>query len=121
MLRKMKIGTRIRSAREAITLNQTDLAKRLGVSQPTVSDWENGRTEPTVDNLRVLAVELEVYFEWLATGRGQREFKAGVAQGVAEYRVKKEQPADEAALIGIYKKLSVPRRDALLEFLKRFG
>lgn len=36
------IGSRIRAARKALGLNQTELAKAIGIDQSTVSDIENG-------------------------------------------------------------------------------
>lgn len=117
----MKIGPRIKGSREQRRLSQGELARRVGVSQPTVSDWENGKTEPTVDNMRSLAVELEVCFEWLATGRGPRDYLLGVQQPVAEYRTQLEPPTDERDLIAFYRKLPPARRNALLEFLKHWA
>jgi len=70
----MKIGLRIKNLREERGYSQGELARRVGVTQPTVSDWENNKTEPAVDNLRILATELEVFFEWLATGRGPQQY-----------------------------------------------
>jgi transcriptional regulator with XRE-family HTH domain len=117
----MKIGPRIKESRELKQLSQGELARRVGVSQPTISDWENGKTEPTVDNMRALAVELNVWFEWIATGRGLREYRPGVQEPQQEYRTQPEPPADEQDLQAIYRKLSPARRSTLLEFLKRWG
>lgn len=117
----MKIGHRIRESRERRQLSQEALAQRIGVSQPTISDWENSKTEPTVDNMRTLAVELDVWFEWLVTGRGMREYPPGVQEPRSEYRVQPELSADEQKLQTIYRSLSPTRRQALLEFLKRWG
>lgn len=116
----MKIGNRIRESREQKTLSQSELARRLGVSQPTVSDWENGKTEPSVDNLRTLAVELDVWFEWIVTGRGPRNFTPEVREAQHEYRVERELPLDELQLQAIYRRLSPARREALLAFLKHW-
>lgn len=117
----MKIGSRIRESREQKALSQSELARRLGVSQPTVSDWENGKTEPSVDNLRTLAVELDVWFEWIVTGRGPRDFTPGVHEAQREYRVERELPADERHLQAVYRRLPPARREALLEFLKHWS
>lgn len=117
----MKIGNRIRESREEKTLSQSELARRLGVSQPTVSDWENGKTEPSVDNLRTLAVELDVWFEWIVTGRGPRNFTAEVQESQREYRVERELPEDERHLQAVYRRLSPARREALLAFLKQWS
>lgn len=40
------IGTRIKRARERKRWTQRHLAELIGVSQKTVDNWENGRTEP---------------------------------------------------------------------------
>ena len=117
----MKIGARIRESRERKTLSQSELARRLGVSQPAVSDWENGKTEPSVDNLRAMAVELDVWFEWIVTGRGQRDFAPEVQEARGEYRVEREMPDDERYLQAVYRRLPPARREALLEFLKQWS
>ncbi len=116
----MKIGHRIRESRESKQLSQDELARRIGVSQPTISDWENSKTEPTVDNMRTLAVELNIWFEWLVTGRGLQNYRPELHEPEREYRVQVEPPADEQDLLAIYRKLSPVRRQTLLEFLKRW-
>ena len=47
------IGHRIREARKQRGYNQQWLAEQIGVSQPSVSDWESGRNDPTMDNCHV--------------------------------------------------------------------
>ena len=59
----MPTGTRhisqsIRVARTERALTQGELAARLGVSQSTISFWENGTEAPTVEHLIILALEL---------------------------------------------------------------
>ena len=63
-------GDRIASAREAIGLNQTELAQRLGVRTKTVRDWEQDRAEPRSNRLQMLAGLLNVSIMWLMRGRG---------------------------------------------------
>jgi transcriptional regulator with XRE-family HTH domain len=48
----------IRAARNERGLTQGELAARVGVSQGTISFWENGTETPTVEHLIVLALEL---------------------------------------------------------------
>ena len=52
------ISQAIRAARTERGLTQGELAARLGVSQGTISFWENGTESPTVEHLIVLALEL---------------------------------------------------------------
>ncbi|WP_333700282.1 helix-turn-helix transcriptional regulator, partial [Rivihabitans pingtungensis] len=56
----LMIGHRIREARKQRGYNQQWLAEQIGVSQPSVSDWESGRNDPTMDNLAMAARVLDV-------------------------------------------------------------
>lgn len=62
------IGHRIRAARKALNLNQESLASRLGVSQPTVANWEADAHNPRQLMLAKLAEALGVSLGWLAGG-----------------------------------------------------
>ena len=44
----------LRDLREEAFMTQADLAKACGVSQTTVSDWENGHAIPSMKNRRRL-------------------------------------------------------------------
>ena len=63
------IGARIRHARKKLGLNQADLAIRLGVSQPTVANWESGVHDPRQLMLARIAEALELKMSWLASGQ----------------------------------------------------
>ena len=71
------IGTRIRAARKAVGLNQGALAARLGVSQPTVANWEADVHNPRQMMLRKLADALDVSLGWLAGGEGIERLSSG--------------------------------------------
>jgi len=67
----MSIGQRIKSARKLKKMNQRQLANMLHVTKSACGQWERGVHNPNVENLARLAIVLDVYFEWLATGRGK--------------------------------------------------
>lgn len=46
---------RFRQCREAKGLSQKFVAISLGVKAPSVSDWEKGKTNPTIENLIALS------------------------------------------------------------------
>ncbi|MCL2228304.1 MAG: helix-turn-helix domain-containing protein [Firmicutes bacterium] len=54
-----KFGERLRQAREDKKLTQYQLADLLSVNQITVSTWERGTREPSVDMIRQIAIALE--------------------------------------------------------------
>lgn len=64
----VSIGERIREARKAIGLNQVDLAKLVGVTQPAVANWESGVHDPRRLMLAKIADALKVSAAWLASG-----------------------------------------------------
>ena len=53
------IGTRIKMLRFAKHMQQTELAKRMGISQTHMSNIESGRNNVTIDNLYKLHEILE--------------------------------------------------------------
>jgi transcriptional regulator with XRE-family HTH domain len=64
-------GDRLAAAREAADLTPKELAHRLGVSQPTLENWENDVSEPRANRLTMLSGILNVSLSWLMTGEGQ--------------------------------------------------
>lgn len=57
--------TRIRQLREALGKDQKVLAIDLSVTQPTISDWENGRKKPSIENCERLANYFNVSIDYL--------------------------------------------------------
>lgn len=45
------LGVRIQELRIALGWSQVVLAKRLGVAKQTVSNWENGNIQPSIEML----------------------------------------------------------------------
>ncbi len=52
------IGDNIRKLREEKGLSQLDLAKKLNVSDRTISSWEVNRTEPKISMIEALCIAL---------------------------------------------------------------
>lgn len=68
-----QIALRIRSARQAARLTQTELAARLGLSRSAVAQWESATgSMPSTASFAGIAAALACNFEWLATGQGPR-------------------------------------------------
>lgn len=54
------IGDKIKSARKELKMKQSELAEIIGVSNTTISGWENGASRPDVDMLELLCGALRV-------------------------------------------------------------
>lgn len=113
------INERIKLAREAAKLTSAELARRVNVRPSSVSLWESGKNTPSVSHLASLAVILNVRFEWLSTGRGEMRYEDGVQEERAPYRAD-EFPPDQMELLKLYLLLTPGRRQALLEFIKKW-
>lgn len=64
----MSWSKRLTAAREEKKMTKTAFAKAVGVSQPTVTDWENGVMRPKGDNLLKIGRVLGVSPDWLMRG-----------------------------------------------------
>lgn len=65
----MSIGQRIKESRKTAGLSQKDLAEKVGLTQPTLSDLENDMSKGS-GKLASIAHALNVRPFWLETGRG---------------------------------------------------
>lgn len=59
------LGRRIGELRSAFGWSQVDLAKKLSVTKQTVSNWENGNIQPSVEMLVRLAMVFRVTTDYL--------------------------------------------------------
>lgn len=61
----MIFSDRLKTLRKEKKLTQKELAEQIGIKQNSYSDWENGKTEPSFENLINLADLLEVSLDCL--------------------------------------------------------
>lgn len=77
---RKSLSKRLREAREATGISQSEVARRLHCTRSSVSQWEDGTNEPRAIRLRKLAHLYNVPHEWLALGRGGKTINIGVTQ-----------------------------------------
>ena len=87
------IGQRIAKLRKEKGYSQVELAKRLNVSDKTVSKWENGGM-PSIDLLPALASLLDVSIDYLMTGN-EKVAPAEENVNTKEETVTEDAPAPE--------------------------
>lgn len=114
----ISMSSRVRRARTLASFSQAELARRVGVERSAVTQWEREQgTKPSVDHLAQIAVITGVYFEWLATGRGQsradpRAFEAALV--VEDFA----RDAIESSALTALRRLSARRRLAAVQILE---
>lgn len=67
------LNQRIRLLRQARNMSQVELAKRLGVTKQSVSNWENDNIQPSIEMLIKLAEFFSVSTDYLL-GRDSAEY-----------------------------------------------
>ncbi|WP_186299169.1 S24 family peptidase [Halomonas sp. C22] len=66
----MTIGDRVKRARKHAGLNQRELAKAIGITQPSLSELERGESRSSAYLVQIASV-CGVDASWLATGSGE--------------------------------------------------
>lgn len=67
---------RLRELRKTLKLNQTNFAKRLGMTQTAYSMIENGNNPLSDRHIKVICSSFNVNEKWLRTGEGDRFFSS---------------------------------------------
>jgi len=67
------LSSRIREIRIAKKISQVELAKILGVTKQSVSNWENDNIQPSVEMLSKIADALSVSTDYLL-GRDEKRY-----------------------------------------------
>ena len=82
------MGRRIAEFREKRGLNQSDLAKALGIKVQSVQQWENGQTQPRPEKLPEIAAVLECSVHALTSDDAEHRFDEAVPlRGKAPKRI----------------------------------
>ena len=64
----MELGNRIKKFREKINLSQEELAEKVYTSRQTISNWENDKTYPDINSLKLLSNIFDVSLNNLIEG-----------------------------------------------------
>ena len=85
-------------------LSQRDIAKIFNISQGTYNNWENSKTEPSIDQLISLANFFNVTVDYLIGNDNSNSFLT--------------LSKDQNTLLTLYDNLSEKTQKALLSFIK---
>lgn len=101
MVSQKEIGTFIAELRREKQLTQNQLGERLGVTNKTVSRWENGNYMPDISVLQLLCEELNVSMNELLSGQRleEKEFRQRAEDNLV-LSLKQVQGYKRAAVIG---------------------
>ena len=107
------IGERIKKAREARSLSQSELARLLRLRPQSVQQWESGNAGPQRKRLDAVAKVLDVSVSWLATGVGPMQSSKSGEQLLQELKL----PHDIVELAKLLRELPAEKVKAALVLL----
>ncbi len=61
----MNFKTRLKELRLEKNVSQLEVAKMLNMSKMAVSHWEKGNSEPSIEQLKILAAYFDVSIDYL--------------------------------------------------------
>lgn len=92
----MSVSDRLREAREAAGLSQGQVARKLGMHRPTISEIEAGRRKVSAEELELFASTYNVSSEWIVTGAtGDETLDARVLMAARELSRMKDADLDK--------------------------
>lgn len=90
-------------------LSQRDIARELHISQATYHNWETGKTQPSIEQLTVIASFFGVSVDYLINNSDDL--------GVIKYS-DRFLKSDEIELLQLYNELSPAAQKNILDFMK---
>lgn len=100
----MCFGKRLEQVRKDKRINQCDLAKKLNLTQQTISSYEKGINKPSIDILLGLSIELGVSCDYLLTGRIASDINS----------------EDQVEVLSLYKRIPRTKHKQVIEILSTF-
>ena len=104
-----KIGKFIAELRKEKNMTQAELAEKMGVTDKSISRWENCKTMPDISMLNILANELNCTIQELLNGRKMtkkelldlRETINNLVLYESSQQIKKDKESNKYTIIGI--------------------
>jgi len=113
----MEIANRIRTARKALKLTQTDFGNAIGMKQAMIGQMENGNRSVTDRTILLICNCFSINETWLRTGEGDMFIQSDYFS-LDEYAVKKGLTNLELKIIRGYMELDVDTRKRIISIFK---
>lgn len=94
-----RVGQAIRTAREAAEVTQTELGKRMGLTQPRISAIERGDTQPSLAHVAAAEKALGLERGYLLRAAGQVALPKGSGPDPAELSARLQRAVNELASV----------------------
>ena len=101
---------RLQYARGIRKMSQEELAKKAGIPNTSICKFENGEREPAFENLRKLAIALEISADYLFGFTTNEGFAAYIPLGTFEH-LASQLTSEDISLVKQIMNLLIRRRE----------
>lgn len=78
-----EIGQRLKEARDTLNLPMSKFGKAIGLTDASISQYENGHRTITPRSMKEIVREYNINKDWLRTGKGQMFIKISEEEKIA--------------------------------------
>ena len=110
----MDISDRLQKVYQALSINQTNFAKEVGISPGNISEMMRGRSKPSADVLIKMYNTYKINISWLLTGAGSMFIETPETAAKVSYQ-------EMLPLLNKLGSLSAEDKEKVVEFIDRLG
>lgn len=96
-----RVGNAVRSAREVAGVTQTELASKVGISQPRISALERGESAPSLVTLKAIEKALGLERGFLLRAAGEVKLPGGTQVDAAEITNRLQSAMNELSAVAL--------------------
>lgn len=110
---------RIKEIRRVYNLNQTQFAEKIGLKQPTIAGYENGKDVPMSTIVTICQIFPDINKVWLCTGEGDMKLEQSVDDAERLANIMRGTSENKKQLIRIISAMPDELLDAMISYLKK--
>ena len=110
---------RIKEIRRVYNLNQTQFAEKIGLKQPTIAGYENGKDVPMSTIVTICQIFPDINKVWLCTGEGDMKRKQSEDDAERLANIMRGAIENKKQLIRILSAMPDELLDEMISFLKK--
>lgn len=110
---------RIKEIRRVYNLNQTQFAEKIGLKQPTIAGYENGKDVPMSTIVTICQIFPEINKDWLRTGKGEMKLEQSEDDVECLVNIMRGANENKKHLVRILANMPDEMLDEMISYLKK--
>lgn len=110
---------RIKEIRRVYSLNQTQFAEKIGLKQPTIAGYENGKDVPLSTIITICRTFPGINENWLLTGEGKMAIEPSEEDGKRLARLMSEMSENKKKLFRFLVDMPDELLDEMISYIRK--